>query len=51
VHFATHGAVAGEISVATEPGLLLTPPDKASEIDDGISAPQTSLGSSSTRIG
>jgi CHAT domain-containing protein/tetratricopeptide (TPR) repeat protein len=35
VHFATHGAVAGEISSATEPGLLLTPPDKASEIDDG----------------
>ncbi|MBO0754407.1 MAG: CHAT domain-containing protein, partial [Bradyrhizobiaceae bacterium] len=35
VHFATHGAVAGEISSATEPGLLLTPPAKASEIDDG----------------
>jgi tetratricopeptide (TPR) repeat protein/CHAT domain-containing protein len=35
MHFATHGAVAGEISNATEPGLLLTPPDKASEIDDG----------------
>jgi CHAT domain-containing protein len=37
VHFATHGAVAGEISSATEAGLLLTPPDpdKASEIDDG----------------
>src|SRR5262249_42096064 len=35
VHFATHGAVAGEISTATEPGLLLTPPDPASETDDG----------------
>ena len=35
VHFATHGAVAGEISSAAEPGLLLTPPDKASEVDDG----------------
>jgi CHAT domain-containing protein len=35
VHFATHGAVAGEISSATEPGLLLTPPDKASDTDDG----------------
>jgi CHAT domain-containing protein/tetratricopeptide (TPR) repeat protein len=35
VHFATHGAVAGEISSAAEPGLLLTPPDKASETDDG----------------
>jgi CHAT domain-containing protein/tetratricopeptide (TPR) repeat protein len=35
VHFATHGAVAGKISGAFEPGLLLTPPDKASDIDDG----------------
>jgi CHAT domain-containing protein/tetratricopeptide (TPR) repeat protein len=35
VHFATHGAVAGEISSAKEPGLLLTPPDNASETDDG----------------
>jgi CHAT domain-containing protein/tetratricopeptide (TPR) repeat protein len=35
VHFATHGAVAGELSGATEPGLILTPPEKASEIDDG----------------
>jgi tetratricopeptide (TPR) repeat protein/CHAT domain-containing protein len=35
VHFATHGAVAGELSGTTEPGLILTPPDKASETDDG----------------
>lgn len=35
VHFATHGAVAGEVSRTSEPGLLLTPPDKASDIDDG----------------
>jgi CHAT domain-containing protein len=35
VHFATHGAVAGQVSRAFEPGLLLTPPDKASETDDG----------------
>jgi CHAT domain-containing protein len=35
VHFATHGAVAGELSGASEPGLILTPPDKASEADDG----------------
>ena len=35
VHFATHGAVAGQISRTSEPGLLLTPPDKASEMDDG----------------
>jgi CHAT domain-containing protein/tetratricopeptide (TPR) repeat protein len=35
IHFATHGAVAGEVSSTSEPGLLLTPPDKASETDDG----------------
>jgi CHAT domain-containing protein len=35
VHFATHGAVAGQVSRASEPGLLLTPPEKASETDDG----------------
>ena len=35
VHFATHGAIAGQVSRASEPGLLLTPPDKASETDDG----------------
>lgn len=40
VHFATHGLVAGETeSVAralAEPALLLTPPDMASELDDGL---------------
>jgi CHAT domain-containing protein len=35
VHFATHGAVAGQVSRAAEPGLLLTPPEQASETDDG----------------
>jgi CHAT domain-containing protein/tetratricopeptide (TPR) repeat protein len=35
VHFATHGAVAGQVSRASEPGLLLTPPEQASEMDDG----------------
>jgi CHAT domain-containing protein len=35
VHFATHGAVAGQVSRASEPGLLLTPPEQASETDDG----------------
>jgi CHAT domain-containing protein/tetratricopeptide (TPR) repeat protein len=35
VHFATHGALAGEVSGSTEPGLLLTPPAKGSEADDG----------------
>jgi CHAT domain-containing protein len=35
VHFATHGAMAGELSGTAEPGLVLTPPDKATETDDG----------------
>ena len=35
VHFATHGAIAGELTSATEPGLILTPPEKASQTDDG----------------
>ncbi len=34
LHFATHGAMAGELS-STEPGLLLTPPSQPSEEDDG----------------
>jgi CHAT domain-containing protein len=34
VHFATHAAMAGQLSVASEPGLILTPPEKASEDDD-----------------
>jgi CHAT domain-containing protein/tetratricopeptide (TPR) repeat protein len=35
IHFATHGAVAGELTRGSEPGLILTPPVKAAEIDDG----------------
>jgi CHAT domain-containing protein len=35
VHFATHGAMAGELKGASQPGLLLTPPQTASEDDDG----------------
>jgi tetratricopeptide (TPR) repeat protein/CHAT domain-containing protein len=35
MHFATHGAIAGQVSRTAEPGLLLTPPEKASETDDG----------------
>ncbi len=35
VHFATHGALAGQVSGSTEPGLLLTPPETPSEEDDG----------------
>ena len=36
VHFATHGTMAGEIEGTTEPGLILTPPDKQTESDDGF---------------
>jgi CHAT domain-containing protein/tetratricopeptide (TPR) repeat protein len=35
VHFATHGALAGELDGAHEPGLILTPPATATEEDDG----------------
>ena len=35
VHFATHGALSGEINGNSEPGLLMTPPEVASEEDDG----------------
>jgi CHAT domain-containing protein len=35
VHFATHGAIAGQFSDTSEPGLVLTPPETASEADDG----------------
>jgi CHAT domain-containing protein len=35
VHFATHGALAGQLSPTAEPGLILTPPANATEEDDG----------------
>jgi CHAT domain-containing protein len=35
VHFATHGALAGELHGTREPGLILTPPQKVSAEDDG----------------
>jgi CHAT domain-containing protein len=35
LHFATHGAMAGELTGTSEPGLLLTPPADASAEDDG----------------
>ncbi len=35
VHFATHGALAGQVADNSEPGLLLTPPATPSEEDDG----------------
>jgi CHAT domain-containing protein len=40
VHFATHGLLAGETETLTtskaEPALILTPPQTASELDDGL---------------
>jgi len=35
VHFATHGVLAGQLDGTQEPGLILTPPDSATEQDDG----------------
>ena len=35
VHFATHGVLAGELTGASEPGLVLTPPQTATAEDDG----------------
>jgi CHAT domain-containing protein/tetratricopeptide (TPR) repeat protein len=35
VHFATHGALAGELVSGSEPGLILTPPRQATSEDDG----------------
>jgi len=35
LHFATHGALAGEISGSAEPGLILSPPDEATARNDG----------------
>src|SRR5262249_10060400 len=40
IHFATHGLLAAEAEYVTgsktEPGLLLTPPEQATEEDDGL---------------
>jgi CHAT domain-containing protein len=35
IHFATHGALAGQVGGNSEPGLILTPPQTATERDDG----------------
>jgi CHAT domain-containing protein/tetratricopeptide (TPR) repeat protein len=35
VHFATHGALAGQVKGNSEPGLILTPPAKPTSDDDG----------------
>ncbi|MGE0765231.1 MAG: CHAT domain-containing protein [Hyphomicrobiaceae bacterium] len=36
IQFATHGLVAGELSGLAEPALVLTPPIRASDADDGL---------------
>ncbi len=36
IHFATHGLVAGDLEGVSEPALMFTPPDTASERDDGL---------------
>lgn len=36
VHFATHGLIAGELSGLAEPALVLTPPIRPSDVDDGL---------------
>jgi CHAT domain-containing protein len=35
LHFATNGALSGEVSGSNEPGLILSPPQKVTEADDG----------------
>jgi CHAT domain-containing protein/tetratricopeptide (TPR) repeat protein len=35
VHFATHGALAGELKAGSEPGLIFSPPGEPSPEDDG----------------
>ncbi|WP_211910901.1 CHAT domain-containing tetratricopeptide repeat protein [Tardiphaga alba] len=35
LHFATHGALSGQVRGAIEPGLIMTPPAQASRNDDG----------------
>ena len=41
LHFATHGALAGQVSGSVEPGLILTPPARPAPADDGyLSAPE-----------
>jgi CHAT domain-containing protein/tetratricopeptide (TPR) repeat protein len=35
VYFSTHGLTAGQLTTAAEPGLVLTPPEAATETDDG----------------
>jgi len=36
IAFATHAVVAGKMTGLAEPGLILTPPEKGTEVDDGF---------------
>ena len=36
ISFATHGLIAGQIEDLAEPSLILTPPEVASDLDDGL---------------
>ena len=36
IHFATHGEISGALVGLNEPFLVLTPPDEASEVNDGL---------------
>ncbi|MCR9157080.1 MAG: CHAT domain-containing protein [Rhodobacteraceae bacterium] len=36
IAFATHGLISGELNGLAEPALVMTPPDKATEYDDGL---------------
>jgi len=44
VSFATHGLIAGEVKGLKEPALVLTPPEKPSEQDDGLLGLEDILG-------
>ncbi len=36
IAFSTHGLISGDIKHLAEPALVLTPPNKATETDDGL---------------
>jgi CHAT domain-containing protein/tetratricopeptide (TPR) repeat protein len=36
LHFATHGLVAGDLANVAEPALMFSPPETATELDDGL---------------
>ncbi len=49
IHLNTHGALAGELNGTAEPGLVLTPPTKETDEDEGyLSACNTAAGDAKT---